>query len=146
MIELVEDQGGVVAGFVGRLIEGGHRGFDVASAIGYVDDGKLIGGTVFHNYDPEAGVVELTTAATSPRWLTRKTLHAIFAIPFLQWGCQMIVLRVSEHNDRMVGIAQRFGFEGHLIPRLGGRDEDVWVFTLTDDQWRNSAFERSRHG
>jgi RimJ/RimL family protein N-acetyltransferase len=144
MIELVEDQGGVVTGFVERLIPGGERGFAKASAIGYCLNGTLIGGTVFHNFDADAGVVELTTASTDPRWLTRQTLHAMFAIPFNQWGCQMVVLRVAENNTRMVRIAQRYGFDGVLIPRLAGRDQGQWIFTLTDDAWRDSRLERRR--
>lgn len=146
MIEIVEDEGGVVTAFVSRLLPGGDRGFGKSSAVGFVENGELIGGTVFHNYDPDAGVVELTTATTSPRWLTRQTLHAIFAIPFDQWGCQMIVLRVAASNQRMVKIAKRYGFSGVLIPRLAGRREGVWVFTLTDDAWRGTALERRRHG
>lgn len=146
MIEMVEDVGGVVSAFVGRHIPGGHRGFNKESAIGFVLNGELIGGTVFHNYSPETRVIEMTTASTSPRWLTPKTLHAIFAIPFEQWCCQMVVLRVSERNERMVRIAQRFGFDGFLIPRLRGRDEAEWLFTLTDDAWKNTKFERSEHG
>lgn len=144
MVEIVEDTGEVVTRFVSGLIPGGHRGFDKASAIGYVLNDELIGGTIFHNYDPEAGVVELTTASTNPRWLTRETMHAMFAIPFDQWGCQMIILRVAEDNGRMVRIADRYGFDGVLIPRLGGRDKGVWIFTLTDDAWRQNRFER-RH-
>lgn len=144
MVEIVEDVDGIVTRFVGALIPGGERGFDGSSAIGYILDGELIGGTVFHNYDPEAGVVELTTAATNPRWLTRATMHAIFAIPFDQWGCQLVVLRVAEDNDRMVRIARRYGFDGVLIPRLAGRDQGAWIFTLTDDAWRQTKFER-RH-
>lgn len=141
---MVEDRDGVVTRLVGSMIPAGDRGFGKASAIGFVLDGQLIGGTVFHNYDPEAGVVELTTASASPRWLTRETMHAIFAIPFDQWGCQMVVLRVQESNARMVRIAEKYGFTGHLIPRLAGRDEGVWVFTMTDDAWRQNRFER-RH-
>lgn len=144
MIELVEDVGGVVSSFVGRMVPGGERGFDKASAIGVVSDGKLMAGVVYHNFDPEAGVVELSAGAVSSRWLAPKVLHAIFAIPFDLWGCQMVVMRVAESNRRMAHIALRFGFDGYLIPRLGGRDEDIWIFTLTDDQWRNTMFEK-RH-
>lgn len=141
---MVEDVGGVVSAFVGKLIPGGERGFDAASAIGFVDNGELIGGTVFHDYNPEAGVVELTTAATSARWLTPTTLHTIFAVPFERWGCQMVVLRVAEDNERMRSIARRFGFNEYVIPRLGGRDRATVIYTLTDDQWRDTSFERRR--
>lgn len=145
MVEIVEDTGGVVTRFVSGLIPGGHRGFDKASAIGYVLNDELIGGTIFHNFNPEHGLVELTTATTDPRWLCRESIKAMFSIPFDQWGCQMIILRVAESNSRMVEIAQRFGFDGHFIPRLWGRSEGGWVFTLTDDAWRASKFNRTPH-
>lgn len=122
------------------------RGFGNCTAIGFVEDERLIGGTVFHNYDPEAGVIEMSSAARTPRWLAPEMLRAIFAYPFDQLGCQMVVLRVSERNTRMVRIAQRFGFDGYLIPRLRGRDEGCWIFTFTDDQWRQHPFARSKHG
>jgi len=47
---------------------------------------------------------------------------------------------VSERNTGMVEIAQRFGFQGTLIPRLRGRTESEWIFTLTDDDWRASRW------
>jgi len=143
---MVEDVGGVVAAFVARLM-GIERGFGPSTALGYVEDGELVGGTVFHNWEPEAGVIELSTAATTPRWLTPTVLHAIFAYPFEHLGCQMVVLRVAERNARMRRIAERFGFDAYPIPRLRGRDEADIIYTLTDDQWRSTRFEkRLRHG
>ena len=135
-----------VAAWVAAHIPGCDRGFGTCTAIGVVDDGELIGGTVFHNWTPETGVIEMSSAAVSPRWLHPKMLRAIFAYPFEQLGCQMVVLRVSERNERMIGIANRFGFTGHLIPRLRGREEAEWIFTLTDDAWREHRFARSKHG
>lgn len=143
MIEMAFGFDDAVADFVQRHIEG-CQPFGNVRAIGFVNDGVLIGGTVFHNYNPEAGVIELTTAATSPRWLTRTTLHAIFAYPFERCGCQMLYLRVKAGNERMVRIARRYGFNEHRIPRMWGRDEDGFIFTLTDDQWRETSFERHR--
>jgi RimJ/RimL family protein N-acetyltransferase len=96
----------------------------------------LIGGTVFHQYSPEAGVIEMSSAAVSPRWLAPKMIRAIFGYVFDQLGCQAVVMRMHERNDRMVRIAQKFGFDGYLLPRLSGRDAGLWVFILTEEQWR----------
>lgn len=145
MIDLIFGADRVVADFVQRHIPG-CRPFERPRAIGFVEDGTLIGGTVYTNWDPRAGVIELSTAATTPRWLSPRVLHAIFSYPFDEIGCQMVVLRVSERNTRMVKIAKRFGFEGYLIDRLRGRDEAEWVFTLTAEAWRDTKFERSGHG
>lgn len=146
MIELAYGFDGPVADFVARHFPGGERGFGPCRAIGFVLNGKLIGGTVYHRWDPEAGVIEMSTATTTPRWLSPKVLHAIFAYPFEVAGVQMVVLQVSDKNDRMKSIAKRFGFDEHRIPRLKGRNEDGLIYTLTDDQWRATKFERSGHG
>lgn len=122
----------------------GYSGFDgnFLGAVGVAEAGSLIGGTVFHNHYAKEGVVEMTSASSNPRWLSRRMIRAIFTYAFDLLECQMVVLRVSETNTDMVNIADRFGFRGYLIPRLRGKNEAEWIFTLTDDQWRDSPFRR----
>lgn len=124
-----------------QLGQTGFAGYFMA-AFGVAENGALIGGTAFHNYYPKEGVIEMTSASTSPRWLTRPMLNAIFTYVFDLLKCQMVVMRVSENNAVMVNIAERFAFKGYLIPRLRGKNEGEWIFTLTDDQWRESPFRR----
>ena len=143
MIDLLYNHNGPVANWVAAHIPGCERGFLTPVAIGVVEDERLIGGTVFHNYSPEAGVIEMSSAGTSPRWLGRRMIRAIFGYVFDQVGCQMVVMRVSERNDRMIGIARKFGFDEVLIPRLRGRDEAEWIFTLCEEQWRQHPLARS---
>lgn len=142
MIELVTGQNQAVAAWVAAHIPGCERGFYNPTTIGVLDDGELIGGTVFHNYSPESGLIEMSSAGTSARWLCRKMIRAIFGYVFDQLQCQMVVMRVSERNARMIKIAERFGFTGHLIPRLRGRDEAEWLFFLTEEQWRQNKMAR----
>lgn len=146
MIKLLYGFDKEVAEFVSHTIDGPDRGFLNSKAIGVVRDDNLVAGVVYHNWSPEAGVIEMSAAATDPKWLLGPTLHEIFAYPFEQIGCQMIVLRVSENNKRMCRIAERFGFHGHLIPRLRGRNENEFIFTLTVEDWRNTGQERKRNG
>lgn len=138
MIELVYGQTDIVARFVAAAMKDPafNRGFGNCTAIGVAENGDLIGGTVFHDYTPEAGVIEMSSAAVSPRWLQPKMIRAIFEYVFDQLQCQAVVMRVKESNRRMVRIAQKFGFRGVLLPRLAGRDEGLWLFTMFDDQWR----------
>jgi RimJ/RimL family protein N-acetyltransferase len=138
VIEIVYGQSGTVAHWVAVAMKDPAyaRGFGNCTAIGVAEDGDLIGGTVFHQYSPEAGVIEMSSAAVSPRWLAPKMIRAIFGYVFDQLGCQAVVMRMHETNDRMVRIAQKFGFDGYLLPRLSGRDAGLWVFILTEEQWR----------
>lgn len=107
------------------------------------NDGGLIAGTLYHNWHPSSGVIELTSAAISKRWLTRPVINAMFDLPFRRLGCQMVVLRVAERRQNMVHIARSFGFSEHFIPRLAGPDEGEFVFTLTDDQWAASPYRKA---
>ena len=111
--------------------------------MGVLDNGALIGVMVFNNYQPEAGVIELHAAATSPRWLTRSVLASMFGYCFDQVGCQTVITRVSENNTRLLRIFTAYGFDHVTIPRLRGRDEGERIFWLTDDAWRANKFNRS---
>lgn len=125
-----------IADFVAAHIEGCERGFADFTTMGVEEEGVLVAGVVFHNYAPEAGVIELSAASINKRWLMRPVLKAMFGYPFDEVGCQVVVLRVSERNAGMIAIAERFGFMPHHIPRLRGRDEAEIIFTLTDNNWR----------
>lgn len=118
----------------------GLRKWAESYSIANVKDQFILGATVFHNWYPETGVVELTSVSDSPKWMDRKMINAVFSHAFDILGCQMVVLRVSEINTVMVNIAERLGFKGYLIPRLRGKTEAEWVFCLTDDDWRESRY------
>lgn len=127
-----------VAGQLGQSGFAGH----FMSAIGVFDGPTIIGGTAFHNIYPDEGVIEMSSACTDPRWLSRRMIRAIFTYVFDLLECQLVVMRVSSINTRMLNIAQRFGFNIYTIPRLRGKMEDEIICTFTDDQWRSSPFNR----
>lgn len=143
-MNVVFGQDKLVAEWVaGQLGYTNFEGF-YCGAIGVAEGGQLVGGTCFHNWYPKDGVVEMTSASITSKWLTRRMIRAIFNYAFGLLECQLVVMRVSETNTGMVNIAKRFGFEGYLIPRLRGRSEAEWIFTMTDDQWQSSPFRSIR--
>lgn len=123
-------------------------GFRIAapySTLGIIDGEELIAVVVYSNYHPQEGIIELHGASTTPRWLSRAVLREMFAYPFRQLGCQMIVMRVSERNQRLPRILKAYGFKSYHIPRLRGREEGEFIFTLTDDDWRANGFNKDMH-
>lgn len=131
----------VVAEWIGDHLKV-PRGFGPCQAIGVLDGEALVGGVVFHGYSPEAELIEMSAVGITPRWLSRTVIRTVFRYAFDQQGCQLVVWRVSPDNLRTIRLAERLGFTGHRIPRLGGRHEDEIIFTLTDDAWRLGPFER----
>lgn len=131
-----------VGSFVNGRLWRGEAAVKEYCSLGFFDGDELVAGILYHNYYPKEGLIELTTASDSKKWLTKRTIRDIFAVPFDYFNCQICVLRVSNKNDVMLRIARSFGFSEYVIPRLRGRNENEHVFTLTDDQWQNHKVNR----
>lgn len=146
MSKVVLDQSQKVAAFVASIMPypGYERGFDTVAAIGVEEAGNLIGGTVFHDWNPEAGIIEMSSAAVSPKWLSREMVNSIFTYVFDVVKVRIVVMRVAESNKRMVDIGRRFGFDEYLIPQLAGENDGLFIFTLSHQQWLESPFNRRK--
>jgi RimJ/RimL family protein N-acetyltransferase len=129
-------RGSEVAAFVAEQL-GYTRGFGECAAIGFGN--PLVAGVVYHNWQPEHGVIELSAASTRRDWLTRGNLRTIFEYPFTQIECQLCVARISENNARARRIWRALGATEHIIPRLRGRDESEVIATLTIEAWRQKV-------
>lgn len=127
----------MVADMVSMGCFGRYGGFEKFSTMAVTIDDKLVGGTVFHNWNPDSSVLELSSFYNDPRWLTKRVVNCMFFFPFTLMSCQCVVLRVAESNKRMQRIAKRFGFSEYFIPRLRSRDEGEFIYTLTDDAWES---------
>lgn len=145
-MNLLYGHSATVARFVSSLIpECRDRGQEAMTAIGVLDDhNRLIGGVIFHDWQPERGTIEVSGAAVTPRWMTRRLLTAVGQYVFDQMECQALVTRLSADNERLASIWERVGGTVHRIPRLFGRHRDgLWVM-VTDDAWRQSKLNPRR--
>src|SRR5580765_7938700 len=134
----VLDQHELIARFVADMIPHVRdRGFGACRAIGVVDDDdELIAGLVYHNLDPQAGLIELSAAALPGRqWATRTTLKLMYQFPLLQCRCQMLVQRTLASNERLLGQLARLNYRFIAVPRLFGRHEDGVLCLLTYEDW-----------
>jgi hypothetical protein len=135
-----------VCDFVARLIPRcRERGFPPsARGIGVLDaEGVLIAGLVYHNYEPEAAIIEISGAALPGRqWLSRETIRRMYQYPFHQLGCQMVFQRNSANDERLLGMLAAYDYALIRIPRMLGRDEDGVICTLTVEDWAGNRFNR----
>ena len=135
----------LVAGFVAAMIPWiSARGFGPAcKALGVVKeiDGRneLIAGLVFHTISEEAALIEISGAALPGfYWATRETLKLMHQIPFMQYGCQMVVMKTPVDNVGLIEQLSRLGYELILMPRIFGRDRDGMYCYLTYEAWMES--------
>jgi RimJ/RimL family protein N-acetyltransferase len=146
MLRYVYGHDQVVADFVARLIPHARRGFGKCKAIGIIDErGVLIAGLCYHNYDPEAGIIEMSGAATSRRWLTAETIGVMYRYPFLQVGVQMVVMRIRADNEHLLRQLAQADYSYIKVPRLFGREHDGVLALLTREAWEGNKFCR-RYG
>lgn len=131
-----------VSGFVAALL-GFSEGFDPCQAIGFLDpSGTLEAGIVYHNWQPENQVIEISAASTHRKWLTRDRLKEIYGYPFDGLGCRIVVARIGEHNTRARRIWRSLGAREYAIPELRSPTEAEIIFTLTAETWRASKLSR----
>ena len=145
MLDYVYGHNEIISQFAASLIPHCSRGFGPnAVAMGVIDpEGRLIAGIVWHNYDPDSGIIELSGAALPGKyWLTRQTLRRMYGYPFLELGCQMVVQRTPADDRRLLGILAAYGFRLITVPRLFGRDRDGVICTLTVEDWVHNRFNR----
>lgn len=116
-------------------------GFGNCRGVGVVDGQmNLVAGWIWHNHDPNSGVIEFSGASVTPKWMTRAILHDLFAYAFEGINCQMVVTQNEGSNTRLHRQLKAFGFKRHDIPRLYGRFEDAVIWRLTREAWESSRF------
>lgn len=141
MYEPVFGRDAEVARLLTEIIPGCERGFDAFTSIGFGE--PLVAGVIYHNWQPEAGVIELSAAAKVRNWLNKRNLGIIFEYPFAQLGCQLCVARIAEDNRTARRIWAALGAKEHVIPRLRGKSKAEVISTLTAEAW--GEFVRRHH-
>lgn len=132
--------------FVAALL-GFERGFGPNASMGFHDrNGDLVAGVVFHNWQPEYGVIEVSAAALSPKWLTRARMNTVAEYVFDGIECRMVVARHSERNTIARKLWDRLGAREIRMPKLRGPDEDEMVALLTREEWKASRFAKGSNG
>lgn len=104
-------------------------------SLGVSDGSNLVAGVIYHNADPDSGVIELSSASRSRRWMNKSVLRSMFDVPFYILGMNLAVHRVSGDNQHMIKQFRRFGHNEYIVPHLSGPNISQHIFTLTKDEW-----------
>ncbi|HLI66322.1 MAG TPA: GNAT family protein [Caulobacteraceae bacterium] len=142
-MQLVLDQSEAVAAWVAARIPQmeGAGDFGACAAIGVAaEDGRALGGVVFHNYQPRFRNIEASFASESPRWLTRRLIGQIMAYPFDQLACQRLTAITPKKAAAARAFLDHFGFKREGVVRKGFGDDDAIVSGLLRREWRASRW------
>ena len=129
-----------------RIWPGKGHDFGECQCIAVTHDGELAAGLVYHNYDPDAAVVEISGASWMKGWLTRSVLKAMYGYPFIDCGCQAVFQRVPDEDKPQHRMLKAFGAERYRIPRLRGIDRAENIYVTTRETWETNNFARYNRG
>lgn len=123
-------------GYAERQAAGGGRIF------GIWIDGELSGGTLFREFDAEAGVCEVGVwmgAAGRGRALVTRAVRHMIDWAVRTRGIARVEWRCDPDNERSMAAARRLGFTLEATLRsayvLDGRRRDVQVWALLAEEW-----------
>jgi RimJ/RimL family protein N-acetyltransferase len=115
------------------------------AAIGVLDeDGRMIAGVVYHNYDPFLAGIEVSCASDGARWANRETFRALLRYPFTQLRCARITAATPRRATSTRQFLEGLGFvrEGSLRRAFG--DDNAIVYGLLREDWEQGRFCRPR--
>ncbi len=135
----------VVKAWVAQRIPG-CDGFGPATAIGVVDrNDDLVGGVVFHDYQPTYGNIQVSFAGDRANWLTPSLVRGILSYPFYQLGTARITSLTPKRNRRARQFLQKFGFRHEGTVRAGFGTDDAIISGLMRTEWENHRFYGKKH-
>lgn len=135
-----------IAEWVADRIPGCERGFGECQALGVEREGRIAAGVVYHNWNPDARVIELSAASETRHWLQRRIMRALLEYPFDHLGCFTAVSRCAPENTPVRRLWSALGAIEIELPHLRGPNQSEILMILTREAWHGSKFMRSRHG
>jgi RimJ/RimL family protein N-acetyltransferase len=131
-----------VAGWVADQIPEVNNGFQNATAIGVVSNGKLIAGVVYNEWQPEYQTMQLSIAATNPMWARPEIISGLLAYPFYQIDVFKCWMAIPSYNTKSLRMTDHVGFkkEGIMAHQYGKKRHAVLKRMFKPDyerMWRS---------
>lgn len=127
------------------LMQGQAFGPNRAMAV-MSDRDEMLGGVVFHNWQPAYRNIEVSFASTGPRWLTRDLIQAILSYPFDALRVQRLTAVTPRQARPARQFLEKFGFRREGLVRHGFGTDDAVISGLLEKEWRASPWSQSRKG
>lgn len=112
--------------------------------VGVIRNNKLVAAVAYSGFFPGnehwSPDVEMTAAADTPRWWSRSVGADLLGIPFRQFGCERVTLRVRKKDKRTRRFVEGIGFKLEGILRRALRSDDACLYGLTKADWERGKY------
>ena len=110
--------------------------FEPCTTLGISDDnGELLAGFIFHNYDEELGNIEISAYAKDARWSTKDKWSRILYYPFEELKVRQLIAITSKNNVIVNKIAKALNACRTILPKYYSDDEDGIYYTVHNNWW-----------
>lgn len=133
----------MMGAFVSQRIWGHNDGFQRFASMAVARGTTIIGGVVFHDWDERSGYIAMSAAGDKSRWLTRQVVNDFMVFCFDMMHCQIAVSRTDSKNKESLALCRKIFMQEYPIQRMAGRDKDLHLFTITEEQWRLHPLNKS---
>lgn len=120
-----------LCGWAAKII--GQERFERARAVGFANSTGLIAVVVLHDHTPPN--VFLSWAATTPRWMSRGAIFAIYNWAYNQLKCTRITGLVEKNNKRARKVDEGLGMklEG-VLRKASPSGRDLMIYGLLKEE------------
>ncbi len=114
--KIVADEGDIVTRFVCAGLGYDMSWLDRHFTVGFICNGRLIGGLIYHNIRPGRDVW-WTLYTTDKKWCSRRIMNFIFGLAFDYFGCRRVSMSADADNAACLKLALQLGFRAEGILR-----------------------------
>jgi len=106
-------------------------------AIGFMRDGRLVGGALFTDYSPCPGGGDIRIWAAGHNWISRRVIRTVFGYAFDQLKCNRITAITRKNNKTTRTFLEGLGFVLEGKAREGfGPGKDAVIYGLLKSEQR----------
>lgn len=132
--KIIADENEVITNWVCNGLNLGTAWLGEHFTIGFMRDGRLIGGLIYHDCRPGRDVW-WTLYTTDKHWCSKKVLHFIFALAFDFYRCRRISMLTSISNTACLKLAYRLGFKAEgVLKEFRDDGQDAVIMALYKSQ------------
>lgn len=100
--------------------------FGPCAAIGVADGNRPVAGVVYHEYIEKYKTMQISVAATTPRWAQKGIIYALLSYPFDQVGVRKLWSVVRSGNERALKFNLGLGFKQEgILSRHYGKEHAI---------------------
>lgn len=119
--------------------------FGASVATGVITEaGEMIGGVVYHSYDPDCPSIEMSFACSTPRWLTRALICELLRYPMQDLSCRRITAVTPRRATSARQFLEKFGFRREGVATEAFGDDDAIISRLLKREWLATKWAQPR--